>query len=318
MIPNSLPRCEHDCVIVNPLSAPKSSICECCYVDLKSKGPQWSPPTVDFFSSRIVSKRRRRKKDKAWSGTPSVLTPAVRAAKSVTPKNRPAVVRPTGQIILVPPTPRAIPYNTVTKWGKLVSDIDWQARTVGRELDAALDAKTTLTSLDKDFTCDESPELNSDGDDIAPFEPTESVTMNRPGVDEQVEEVVLGKKLPHGIRTPARSYFERVTTEHHSPEMLALLPDNFSNESLGIRNKVDALAMFSIAQAIMEFDLLYEERNDQRIVDFVHSHARDYTAPSAGSFTSGAITRAVRMRLRNVTLHHVRQLRERLEERRVA
>ena len=331
------PRCEHG--VVTEFRYPKlddkrtpltrgvlgshvlPEVCSGCHAGVTSSGPRWTAPTVDSFSSRMVVKSMLWRKDKPWQGTPATLTLRKNHTVALVTQatlQHPVVARPTGQVILVSSTPRTTPYNTVTKCGELVSDIKWQARTPGREIDRAFDAKTTLTSLDKDFTGDNSPKLNSDGDDLAPFEASESMTMNRPGVDERVEHVVLGKKLPQGIRTPARSYFERETTEYHSAEMLGWLPDDYTEESLGIHNKVDALVMYVIAQAITEFDLLYQERNDQRVVNFVRRRAKDYAAPSAGSFTSAAIERAVRMRLRNMTLHQVRQYRECLQAQKIA
>ena len=100
--------------------------------------------------------------------------------------------------------------------------------------------------------------------------------------------------------------------------MLGWLPDDFTEESLGIHNKVDALVMYVVAQAITGFDLLDEERNDERVVNFVRRHANEYAAPSAGSFVSAAIERAVRMRLRKITLHQVRQYRECLQAQKIA
>lgn len=332
------PRCEHG--VVTEFRYPKlddkptpltrsvlgshvlPEVCSGCHSGVTSSGPRWTAPTVESFSSRTVVKSMPWRKDKPWQGTPQV-TPTLQKKQTGAPVTQAisqhlVVARPTGQVILVSPTPRTTPYNTVTKCGELVSDIEWQSRTPGRELDRAFDAKMTLTSLDKDFTGDEDAELNSDGDDIAPFEASESMTMNRPGVDEHVEHVVLGKKLPQGIRTPARSYFERETTEYHSAEMLGWLPDDFTEESLGIHNKVDALVMYVVAQAITGFDLLDEERNDERVVNFVRRHANEYAAPSAGSFVSAAIERAVRMRLRKITLHQVRQYRECLQAQKIA
>jgi hypothetical protein len=208
--------------------------------------------------------------------------------------------------------PTHTPEGVCTKWGKLVPDC-WHPADVsdGAAIRRAFD-QYTRTSLDKGFKrTGESRlglELNSDGDDTAPFEPTMSATMGLPSVEEIVEHVVI---YPDGGR---KSYFERETTAHHDPDMLTLLPSDYQNEELGASNTIDLLVLFRVAEVITQFDLLDHDGHDlrdERIAAYIRRTSKGYTLPSAGSFTSELDERIIRMRLRRITAHMVRTMRER-------
>jgi hypothetical protein len=147
--------------------------------------------------------------------------------------------RPTGQIVLVPPTPRTIPYGVVSVVGPKKTDtphLEEMASTAfgiaanqtpGDALDRAL-SRRTFTSLDKNFETGKgiwsSEEPNWDGDDVAEQEPTESVTMHSAS-DSVIEHVVLGKTYTmNGLTftTPAYSYFEK-DSEHWNIDAISLL-----------------------------------------------------------------------------------------------
>lgn len=284
-------------------------VCSGCNAGVVSSGPRWTVPTVENISGTTTATFIRWKKDKPWQGTPSILPlPAMRVVKPVTPE---PTNRPTGQVILVPPTTRTIPYNTVTKWGELIPDIEWQARTPGRELARALDAKRTLTSLDKDFTTSRPSELSADGDDIAAFEPTESVTCSVPSSDdEHVEAVKLG-------RGPARSWKETIPQSHYVPTDLVILPHDFRNPTLGVSNRTDAFFLHAVLGMLLTFDSssddTVEGRWNQRFAEFVRRRATSYALPiSERTFGAGTERKQVTMRLRNASEHDVRQAVDRL------
>lgn len=173
------------------------------------------------------------------------------------------------------------------------------------------------SSLDRTFKGG----LHFDGEGFSESEPselqaTESVTML--GDREQViETVVLGKKLPCGVRTPSRSYFERIPTDIYPAEMLSTLRDDYKNEALSIESRIDALVTFAVGQTIIQFDLLGGSDEDatlnRRIAAFIQQQAKSYTMPNAGGFASSLDQKTIRMRLRNVTEWDVREFRERLK-----
>jgi len=233
--------------------------------------------------------------------------------------------RPTGTHLLVLPTPRTIPYNTVTNCNsknadKLVPDIDWQSRTIRSELKKAFNSRKTHTSLDQNFRKGGAPEFNHDGDDIAVWEPSEelgsgSLTMNQPGT-ENVIETVRYATLPDGTRVP-HSYFERETTVHHSPEELDWsLPENYKNTALGIRSRLDAQFIYAVWGMVMRFnDVSDHDTNgtrDSTIAEFIRRSAATYK-PSSTGFAGVLDTKALRLRLRKVTEHEVRDIREKLQ-----
>lgn len=299
-------RCEHGCVIGNWCSG-----CQPMHKDVPIIG--WSPrsltePTVDSFANQTVARVIKDKKDKPWHGTPArPWTPTGSLPPSSASKgkvwksdvmtdiqlSKPEVVLPyQGEVTIVPTFLPEVEDKTV-------------------EL-----AKSDAEQIKNAFKGFAPLHVNSDGKilnslGVVTSEVEKSVTMEVPSVDEVKEHVVL---YPDGR---AKSYIERQTTEHYKPEMLELLPHDFTNESLGIRNNIDALVLYVIAQAITEFEMLYgDERNDERVVASIRRRAKTYQTVLSGSFTSDAVERTVRMRLRNVTVHQVRELRERLEAQR--
>jgi hypothetical protein len=148
-------------------------------------------------------------------------------------------------------------------WGEMFGK--GGSKTFGRQLADAL-GRGTRTSLDKDFTkAGLSAEMNTDGDDFASYEPTESLTWKPPLVDavgqlidpEIIETVVLSKN-----GGPARSYVENVRPPSN-PAGVAMLPANFEDKALGIKGttadgtpqgRIDVFVLRAELQMIEDFD----------------------------------------------------------------
>ncbi|MGE5052934.1 MAG: hypothetical protein ACM3WP_02125 [Acidobacteriota bacterium] len=129
--------------------------------------------TVDHISvSNDDVRPKRRVKDRAWTG--AAASPWVRSW-SAPDKSQSRVKQPTGQLILVPPTPMHIPYGIVTNCendyrNHIEQVAEYNFGTManlsgGRALDKALNARRTNNSLDKNFSKG-SQENNWSDDDI--------------------------------------------------------------------------------------------------------------------------------------------------------
>lgn len=312
------PRCQHDVMIVNPASAPKSHICGLGAIDLISKDPVayrvWlaSQPTwkfmqgVDSFNDSKPVRRYKRVKEKF------ATVPAAIPERYVVDGPRVIDTFAWGYTPYVPTS------YAVRSDGRTRHHIEPESVTVtvGRALADTFDSQHTLTSLDQNWR-DGSPEINHDGDDIAQWEPTNSVTMNVPSSEPEIIEVSLGRK----------AYFEALSNEHYTPDALKVLPPNFVEKKLGIRNRNDAFVTYETLRGMREFDHhepvqseADEERNvrDRRIAAFIKAKVlkQPFVSPK-GEGWPGAMTAAedgvVTSRLRSLTGKQVRRHRERLQ-----
>jgi hypothetical protein len=287
-------RCEHDVMIVNPASAPKSHICELCRVDLVSKDPaayhEWlKAQPAEKFTQGVESfpdtKPARRYK-------------RVRCKLAIPSNNLPERYVFDGVKVIDTFGATYAPMHTSVRLPQMGLPRLWTARmwpeppTVGRELDRALNAARTRTSTDA------LREFDDDGNSIG-WEPTQSLTMNvTSSVPVLIETVVPGQN-----GSPAHSYIEAEPQNHYAAELLKLLPGGFSDKSLGIHNRTDAFVLHEVVKGLQEFHRVEPDGDgvrDERAAAYLRSKWRHQ------KHFDGAVTR----RMRALTAAQIRRHRE--------
>jgi hypothetical protein len=311
--------------MLNPALGPKSSICEGCWVDLVPKTGGDHAATVDSFTVSKPDRTKVRRRDPVVkaSDVPDWTYEQLRQAFTAPSK----FLRDGNAGIDLANLREAthIPEGVCTCFGKLVPDT-WHShakRTPGREIEKAF-ARGTRTSLDKNFHADDAAELNSDGDDIAPFEPTESMTM-QPGVEELREIVILSR---HG--GPARSYVER-EQPHYRLEDAQMLPPAFRDKRFGIKSRIDFYVTAEVLRSMDEFDQWRpdvqdepKESRDERLAAFVRETWADkeFVSPRTEDAPKSHVMmasddKAVTRRLRKTRPKQIRKTRELLQTQRI-
>jgi hypothetical protein len=326
----SAPRCEHGVINRNP------RICSACggWTFAGVKKIEWNPislsrATVNTISSPTKIVPPAWVKDKPWSGTSGRLTRVVGTPWPFLSQFQPSPI--VGEIPPVrfqrAPEDKYILMldNVATHFGELEHTRSSEpmfgacgggTKTAGRQLHQA-QGRYTRTSLDKDFTKANNPgaEMNTDRDDFGSYEPTQSLTMN-PEPETRIETVVLSEN-----GGPARSYVEN-DIPHHRPEELHLLPADFWDDELGIKDRADAFELLEVLKAIRDFDVLesgeVSAARDARVAKFVRQRYknRPFVAPKDEGMEEFALPKhredEVRDKLRNQTPKQLRRKRERL------
>ena len=286
--------------------------CELCHRGVKSKGPQHTLATADNIHAGKASSQRDLKRDSQWAGhrtsefvwtreRPGVnIFSELYAAFLQAPVSEVSANRPTGQIVLVT-IPAHAPDGVVNDCGALyeldplhIGKLRGKTITPAAALDDALDAQHTYTSLDQDFSADNSAEVNNDGDDTSTApQPTESATMGGPS--------------PEPWDTT------------YAPGDLQALPTDYENDVLGIKDRNDAFLLHEIGRSLQIASKSDETMNDAALAAHIRETwaNNEWRAPKTPETKDFEVRphreSEVTKKLRKITAWQVRVAREQLQ-----